>query len=312
MDYTRLATEGVNPATVGIDLCETEEILQLIHAEDQKVIPAVGRVLPEIALAVDRTVAGMRAGGRLIYVGAGTSGRLGVLDASECPPTFGTSPEQVVGLIAGGDRALRSPVEGAEDDEALGQADMDRLKAGRNDMVVGVTASGNAPYVLGAVRRAKERGAATTALCCARPGAVIDAADIAIVPVVGPEVIMGSTRMKAGTAGKLVLNMLSTAVMVRLGKVYQNLMVDLEASNRKLRDRAVRIIMEAVGVSRPAAEEALREAGGALKPALLMLLCGCSLDSAESLLEKEPNVRRAQWICARAGELLERDPIGLL
>lgn len=311
MDYTQLVTEGVNLDTKEIDLCSTEEILRLIHAEDGKIVPAVGQVLPELAQAVDLAVEGMRRGGRLIYMGAGTSGRLGVLDASECPPTFGTTPDKVVGVIAGGDRALRTPIEGAEDNEEQGASEIDRLKVGPNDTVVGITASGNAPYVLGAIRRAKELGASTVALCNARPGTVIDLADVAIVPVVGPEVIMGSTRMKAGTADKMVLNMLSTTVMIRLGKVYKNLMVDLAATNKKLRDRAVRIIMEAVGVSRQEAEEALRKSDGALKPALLILLCGCSLESAIALLEREPNVRRAQWICSRADELLDRDPVGM-
>lgn len=311
MDYTKLATEGVNVDTTGIDLCGTEEILRLIHAEDAKIVPAVGQVLPELAQAVDLAVKGMSQGGRLIYAGAGTSGRLGVLDASECPPTFGTDPGQVVGVIAGGDGALRRSVEGAEDDEELGAADIERLDVGPLDTVVGITASGNAPYVLGAVRRAKELGAATVALCNARPGTVIDEAEVAIVPIVGSEVIMGSTRMKAGTADKMVLNMLSTTVMIRLGKVYENLMVDLEASNRKLRDRAVRIIMQAVGVRRRDAEEALAASGGALKPALLMLLTGCGLEAAVELLEKEPNVRKASQIAIRAGELLNRDPMGM-
>ncbi len=293
MDYTKLATEGFNHKTSEIDLIDTEQILQLIHDEDCLVAPAVGLVLPEVARAVNLAVKGIRAGGRLIYAGAGTSGRLGVLDASECPPTFGTPPGMVVGLIAGGDRALREPIEGAEDSEELGAEDIDSLSTGKHDTVVGVTASGNAPYVLGAVRRAKERGAATVALCNALPSTVAEAAHIAIVPVVGSEVIMGSTRMKAGTADKMVLNMLSTAVMIKLGKVYKNLMVDLAASNKKLRDRAVRIIMHAVDVSREEAEEALRLSGGELKPALLILLCGCSKETAVSLLRHEPNVRRA-------------------
>lgn len=307
MDYSHLATEGVNLNTRDIDLCDTREILRRIHTEDSAIMPAIGRVLPEIAQAVDLIVAGMKKGGRLIYAGAGTSGRLGVLDASECPPTFGADPGQVVGVIAGGDAALRISVEGAEDDQALGAADIDRLGLGCGDTLVGITASGNAPYVLGAVYRARERGAATVALCNACPGTVIDAADIAIVPVVGPEVIMGSTRMKAGTADKLVLNMISTTVMIKLGKVYQNLMVDLSASNKKLRDRAVRILMQAAGVSRGQAEEALKKSGGELKPALLILLCGCGLDAAVSLLKKEPNVRKSYELCLRTAEPQEKN-----
>jgi len=299
MDYSNLATEGINPNTLDIDLCCTDEILRRIHMEDCLVAPAVGLELSNIALAVDRIVEGMSQGGRLIYVGAGTSGRLGVLDASECRPTFGVDPGQVVGRIAGGDRALRYSVEGAEDSEEQGAQEADALELSENDTLVGITASGTAPYVLGAVRRARERGAFTVALCNTRPGAVIDAADMAIVPVVGPEVIMGSTRMKAGTADKLVLNMISTTVMIRLGKVYQNLMVDLSARNRKLNDRALRIIMQAVGVSREEAERALKESGGELKPALLILLCGCGLEEARDLLGQEPSVRKAKelWSC---------------
>lgn len=294
LDYSNLATETTNPRTVDIDLCDTWEILRLIHQEDQNVAAVVGHVLPQIAQAVDVIAAGMRRGGRLIYAGAGTSGRLGVLDASECPPTFGTERDRVVGVIAGGDRALRTPIDGAEDNEAWGEADICRLKIGPDDVVVGISASGNTPYVVGAVRQAKALGAATVALCNAVPSAVAEAADIAILPIVGPEVIMGSTRMKAGTADKMVLNMISTAVMVKLGKVYQNLMVDLSADNRKLRDRAVRIVMEAVGVARPEAEAALEASGGAVKPALLTLLCGCNLETAREILAQEPNVRRSR------------------
>lgn len=292
LDYAQLITEGVNPLTTNIDLCETEEILRMIHQEDTKVAPAVAQVLPEIARAVDAIVDGMRKGGRLIYVGAGTSGRLGVLDASECPPTFGTEPDRVVGVIAGGDTALRHAIEGAEDNYEMGVAAMDELQIDHKDTVVGITASGNAAYVLGAIERAAQLQAATVALCNTYPGRVIDAADIAIVPVVGPEVIMGSTRMKAGTAEKMVLNMLSTASMIKLGKVYQNLMVDIAATNRKLQDRTVRIIMEATGVSREEAEEALCKSGGQLKPALVLLFCDCDVETAAQLLSREPNIRK--------------------
>lgn len=293
MDYARLITENVNPDTTNIDLCDTEGILDLIHQEDCKVAPAVGQVLPDIAWAVDVICARMRSGGRLIYVGAGTSGRLGILDASECPPTFGTEPEQILGMIAGGDKALRSAIEGAEDCYALGVSDIQGLKTGKKDTVVGITASGNAQYVLGAIEQANRCGAASVAVCNAFPGSVIDAAGIAIVPVVGPEVIMGSTRMKAGSAQKMVLNMLSTAVMIRLGRVYRNLMVDLAPSNNKLRDRTVRIIMQAVDVSREEAEQALDLCGGSPKPAIVLLLCGCSAETAGMLLQREPNVRKA-------------------
>lgn len=293
MDYARLITEKVNPDTVDIDSSDTAGILQMMHREDCKVAPAVGKVLPEIARAVDVIYARMRSGGRLIYAGAGTSGRLGILDASECPPTFGTEPEQVLGIIAGGDRALRASIEGAEDCYALGGSDIKRLKTAEKDTVVGITASGNAQYVLGAIEQAKRLGAATVAVCNAYPGSVIEAADIAIIPVVGPEVIMGSTRMKAGSAQKMVLNMLSTAVMIKLGKVYRNLMVDLSPSNNKLRDRTVRIIMQAVDVSREEAEQALERCDGHPKPAIVLLLCGCTAETAVLLLEQEPNVRKA-------------------
>lgn len=292
LNYAQLITEGINPLTVNIDLCETEEIVRIIHREDSKVAPAVEKVLPEVAQAVDVAVKGLRAGGRLIYVGAGTSGRLGVLDASECPPTFGTDPGMVVGVIAGGDKALRSAIECVEDSQEQGAAAMEDLRVGSTDTVVGIAASGNTPYVLGALERAKQLGAATVALCNTFPGAVIDMADIAIVPVVGPEVIMGSTRMKAGTAEKMVLNMLSTASMIKLGKVYKNLMVDISATNNKLQDRVVRIVMEAADVSRPEAEEALRNSGGKVKPALVMLLCGCDMETAELLLKRQPNIRK--------------------
>lgn len=292
LNYAQLITERINPLTVDIDLCETEEIVRIIHREDSKVASAVEKVLPEVAQAVDVAVKGLRAGGRLIYVGAGTSGRLGVLDASECPPTFGTDPGMVVGVIAGGDKALRSAIECVEDSQEQGAAAMEELQVSSTDTVVGIAASGNTPYVLGALERAKQLGAATVALCNTFPGAVIDTADIAIVPVVGPEVIMGSTRMKAGTAEKMVLNMLSTASMIKLGKVYKNLMVDISATNNKLQDRVVRIVMEAAGVSRPEAEEALRNSGGKVKPALVMLLCKCDMETAELLLKRQPNIRK--------------------
>ncbi len=293
MDYSELTTEKVNPNTVNIDTCSTMEILEEIHAEDCKVADAVGRTLPEIEKAVDIIVERIRSGGRLIYVGAGTSGRLGVLDASECPPTFRTDPNLVVGIIAGGDKALRTSVEGAEDCYSQGGKDLDRLYVSEKDAVVGISASGNAPYVLGALEHAKKLGAASIALCNTFPGSVIQAADVTIVPIVGPEAIMGSTRMKAGTAQKMVLNMLSTAAMIKLGKVYHNLMVDLSPSNHKLKDRTIRIIMQATGVPRAKAEHALQQAKGETKTAILCLLCHCSVEEARSLLEKEQTISRA-------------------
>lgn len=293
MDYANMITEQVNPDTVDIDLCGTEEILELIHKEDCKVAAAVGKVLPQVAKVVDAAVAGMRQGGRLIYVGAGTSGRLGILDASECPPTFGTDPDQVVGIIAGGDVALRNAIEGAEDNYQLGAQDIENMEVCQRDTVVGITASGSARYVLGALEAAKARGAATAAVCNTFPGAVASAAQVAVVPITGPEAIMGSTRMKAGTAQKMVLNMISTATMIRLGKVYHNLMVDLAPSNTKLKNRSVRIVMQAAEVSRQEAEQALAQAGGYPKQAILQLLCGCDAETAQELLACESTLRKA-------------------
>lgn len=293
MDYSELTTEKVNPNTVNIDTCSTMEILEKIHAEDCKVADAVGKTLSEIEKAVDTIVDRIKSGGRLIYVGAGTSGRLGVLDASECPPTFGTDPDLVIGIIAGGDKALRTSIEGAEDGYNQGGKDLDLLHVSEKDAVVGISASGNAPYVLGALEHAKKLGAASIALCNTFPGSVIQAADVAIVPVVGPEAIMGSTRMKAGTAQKMVLNMLSTATMIKLGKVYHNLMVDLSPSNHKLKDRTVRIIMQATGVPREEAECALQKAKGETKTAILCLLCRCGVEEARRLLKKEQTISKA-------------------
>ena len=293
MDYSELTTEKVNPNTVNIDTCSTSDILKKIHAEDCKVADAVGKTLPEIEKAVDIIVARIKLGGRLIYVGAGTSGRLGVLDASECPPTFGTDPGLVVGIIAGGDKALRNSIEGAEDCYSQGGGDLDLLQVSEKDAVVGISASGNAPYVLGALEHAKKLGAATIALSNTYPGSVIQVADVAIVPIVGPEAIMGSTRMKAGTAQKMVLNMISTASMIKLGKVYRNLMVDLSPSNKKLKDRTLRIITQATGVTREEAEHSLQQAKGETKTAILSLLCGCEAEEAHRLLEKEQTISKA-------------------
>jgi N-acetylmuramic acid 6-phosphate etherase len=239
-------TESRNPATQNIDTVSTLEMVRLINVEDAKVAMTVKVELPAIAEAIDRIAARMRDGGRLIYIGAGTSGRLGVLDASECPPTFNAAPEQVVGLIAGGNVALTTAVEGAEDSTESGTRDVAALDVGVQDSVVGITASGGTPYVLGGMAEARQRGALVVSLACNRPAPVHELADVAIAPIVGPEVITGSTRLKAGTAQKMVLNMLSTGVMIRLGKTYGNLMVDVQATNTKLRQRARRIVVEAV------------------------------------------------------------------
>ncbi len=251
-----LATESRNPATTHIDSVSTLEMVRLMNAEDAKVAAAVEAELPAIAEAIDRIAARMRDGGRLIYIGAGTSGRLGVLDASECPPTFNAAPEQVVGLIAGGEVALTTAVEGAEDSQDSGARDIAVLNVGAQDSVVGIAASGGTPYVLGGMEEARQRGALVISLACNRPAPVHDLADIAIAPIVGPEVITGSTRLKAGTAQKMALNMLSTGVMIRLGKTYGNLMVDVQATNAKLRARARRIVVAAVQDARSRMQEA--------------------------------------------------------
>ncbi|WP_298721550.1 N-acetylmuramic acid 6-phosphate etherase [uncultured Oceanisphaera sp.] len=295
-DLARLASEGRNPDTLHIDRQSTLEILTTINTQDKQVPEAVERVLPAIAAAVDTIVAAFHRGGRLVYMGAGTSGRLGVLDASECPPTFSVPDDMVVGLIAGGPQAMFRAQEGAEDNEQLGAQDLQRLELNANDVVVGIAASGRTPYVLGGLHYARQQGAATVALACNGDSLIGQAADIQIEPEVGPEVITGSTRLKSGTAQKLVLNMLTTASMIRLGKVYQNLMVDLNASNLKLQARAQRIVMQATGVDEHAAAEALQRADQQVKLAILMLLSG--LDKAEA----EARLTHGQGVLRRALE----------
>ncbi len=264
-------TEQRNQASKNLDHMSSREIVSLMSREDQKVAPAVARELPAIADAVDGIAARMQAGGRLIYVGAGTSGRLGVLDASECPPTFGVSPDLVIGLIAGGQKAVTQPVEGAEDSKSQALRDLKKFHLTRNDSIVGLAASGTTPYVLAAIAYAKRRGALTISITANRKSPLARAANIAITPDVGPEVLTGSTRLKAGTAQKMVLNMLSTATMVRLGHAYENLMIDLTKTNRKLRDRAKRILMEATGKPVSDVEHALRQSKHNLRVALIIL-----------------------------------------
>lgn len=283
MDQRR--TEQRNSSSKNLDDMSAIEILRLMNVEDCKVAPAVGRELSAIARAVDGIVTRMKNGGRLIYVGAGTSGRIGVLDASECPPTFGTSPELVRALIAGGERAVTEPVEGAEDNKENARQDLKRIRVAKNDSVVGIAASGTTPYVLAAVAYAKQHGALTIGVTANRKSPLARAANIAITPDVGPEVLTGSTRLKAGTAQKLVLNMLSTATMVRLGHAYENLMIDLTKTNRKLRDRAKRILVEATGKSMSEAEHALRQSKHNLRVALIMLKRRISAERAQKALE---------------------------
>ena len=284
-DRAHLTTEKRNPRTRDIDRRSTLGIVDAINAEDRRVAPAVGLERRRIARAVDLVVESFRRGGRLVYVGAGTSGRLGVLDASECPPTFGVSPTRVQGIIAGGRRALVRSAEGAADRESDGAAAVDRRGVGPRDTVCGIAACGLTPFVCGAVRRARARGARTIFVTCAPEVACRIRADVVIVPVVGPEVVTGSTRLKAGTATKLVLNTLTTAAMIRLGKVYGNLMVDLRATNAKLRDRAERIVMQVTGLARPRARTLLARAGGAAKVAIAMHFLGVGRARAARLLE---------------------------
>jgi N-acetylmuramic acid 6-phosphate etherase len=278
-----LLTEQRNPASAAIDRLATEEMLRIINAEDAKVAAAVGAAIPKIAALIDGAAARMTAGGRLFYVGAGTSGRLGVLDASECPPTFSVSPELVQGIIAGGDAALSRSTEATEDDATQGASDLVSRGLGRSDTVVGIAASGRTPYVLGAVRKAAESGALTGGISCS-PGSELSAAvGIPIELLVGPEVITGSTRLKAGTATKLALNMISTGVMIRLGHVYGNLMVNVQPSNEKLRDRAARIIAAAAEISTDRAACLLAE-GGSVKAAIVMAVKGLGREDAQRLL----------------------------
>jgi N-acetylmuramic acid 6-phosphate etherase len=283
MDQRR--TEQRIQASKNLDHMSAIKILRLMNREDCKVAPAVGRELPAIARAVDGIVSRMQNGGRLIYVGAGSSGRIGVLDASECPPTFGTSPKLVRALIAGGKRAMTEPKEGAEDDKGSARRDLKKIRVAKNDSVVGIAASGATPYVLAAIAHAKQDGALTIAVTANRKSPLAKAVTIAITPDVGPEVLSGSTRLKAGTAQKMVLNMLSTATMVRLGHAYENLMIDLTKTNRKLRDRAKRILVEATGKDVSQAEHALRQSKHNLRVALIMLKRRISAEKARRTLE---------------------------
>jgi N-acetylmuramic acid 6-phosphate etherase len=279
-------TERENPRTANIDRLPTLRLIELINDEDRSVAEAVERVLPAVAQTIDQVVERLKAGGRLFYVGTGTSGRLGVLDASECPPTYGVSPERVQGVIAGGDVALRNSIEGAEDDEAAGGADLRARGVGAGDAVIGITASGRTPYTVGAVRWARSIGCFTAALSCVPGSAVTTSADIAMVPVVGPEVITGSSRMKAGTAQKMILNMISSAAMIRLGFVRGNRMTNLMPRNEKLRQRSLRILIAETALDAAAAEELLRQAGGEVRVALVMHRACVARDIATGALDE--------------------------
>ena len=279
-----LSTESANPASVDLDVLSTLELVGLINREDATIASAVASQARAIAEAIDRVSERLARGGRLFYIGAGTSGRLGVLDASECPPTFNADPEQVQGLIAGGDSALRLSVEGAEDSAEAGARDLAAAGVGSGDAVLGIAASGSTPYVRGALEYAKSRGALCLALSCNENAPIAECAEVMIAPVVGPEVLAGSTRMKAGTATKMVLNTLSTGVMVRLGKTYGNLMVDVRASNRKLENRSLRMLIHLTGLSEPAARERLASADGELKTAVVAERLGIDVETARAKL----------------------------
>ena len=281
-----LITEQRNPNSMNVDSLSALEIVQLMNEEDKQVPVAIEKCLPQIAQAVECIVAAFQQGGRLVYIGAGTSGRLGVLDASECPPTFGVSPEMVKGIIAGGERALRHPIEGAEDSKAQAVVDLQTIHFSSKDVLVGIAASGRTPYVIGALEYAKSLGSVTVSIASNPNSAMANIVDIAIDTVVGPEVLTGSSRLKSGTAQKLVLNMLTTASMILMGKCYQNLMVDVQASNEKLKARAIRIVMQATDCDKALAEETLKQADQNAKLAIMMILSGLDRAQAEALLEK--------------------------
>lgn len=281
-----LITEQRNPNSKHVDSLSALEIVQLMNQEDKQVPLAIEKCLPQIAQAVECIVAAFQQGGRLVYIGAGTSGRLGVLDASECPPTFGVSPEMVKGIIAGGERALRHPIEGAEDSKTQAVVDLQTIQLSSKDVLVGIAASGRTPYVIGALGYAKSLGSVTVSIASNPNSAMANIVDIAIDTVVGPEVLTGSSRLKSGTAQKLVLNMLTTASMILMGKCYQNLMVDVQASNEKLKARAIRIVMQATDCDKALAEETLKQADQNAKLAIMMILSGLDRAQAEALLEK--------------------------
>lgn len=297
MQYDQLTTEAVNADTIHLDEMTAAEIVAAMDASDREAAQAVHRAQPALTRAVQAAYEAIDAGGRVIYLGAGTSGRLGVLDASECPPTFGVEPELFVGVIAGGDTALRRSVENAEDNPAGGEAALRELHLTDRDFMVAISASGSAPYCLGALEYARAVGAKTGAIVCNAASPMAQLAEISMELITGPEVLSGSTRLKAGTATKMALNMISTGAMALWGKTYENLMVDVRATNRKLIDRCVRIVMRATGADRPQAETLIQEAGGNLKAAILMRLTGATLAQALSALEKaKGHVKKAAEI----------------
>ena len=292
MDH--LTTEQNNPESVAIDQMDPIQIAMLMNREDLKVVAAVERVLPEIARAIEKVTERVQAGGRLIYIGAGTSGRLGVLDASECPPTFNTPPALVVGLIAGGHRALTNAIEGAEDNRQAGEEDLRGVEVDAKDVVCGIATSGRTPYVLGGLAYAQSLGAATLGVTCNEVSELTEVSDVLIAPVVGPEILSGSTRLKAGTATKMVLNMISTGTMIRIGKTYGNWMVDLRATNVKLKDRSIRIVSGITGLDRQRAESLLARCDGEVKTAIVSQALGVEkIEAQERLKAAAGRLRKA-------------------
>lgn len=285
-----LDTEQRNQNTKNIDQLSTLEVLEKINAEDATVPVAIKKVLPAIEKIVDLAYTAVKAGGRVIYVGAGTSGRLGILDASECPPTYGVSPEMFQGIIAGGKEAIFKAKEGAEDSLTLAQKDLEEIHLSKNDLVVGIAASGRTPYVIGALQYAQKIGASTASIACSSHAKISQYADAPVEVITGAEVICGSTRMKAGTAQKLILNMISTTTMIKLGKVYQNYMVDVQPTNEKLKSRATHMIQEITGVSKEEAQALYKESNAHVKVAIVMALCHVDLDNAKKLLEENEKI----------------------
>ena len=292
-ELASLATEQRNPASAEMDLLDTVSLVTLMNREDRRVALAIEPELPRIAEAVDIIAQRLRDGGRLIHIGAGTSGRLGVLDASECPPTFNTSPDQVIGLIAGGDHALRHSIEAVEDDPEAGAEALQAIDLDARDVVVGIAASGRTPFVLGAMTYAKTLGAFTIGICNTSPSRLAEVVDIPISPLPGAEILTGSTRLKAGTAQKMVLNMLSTGAMIRIGKTYGNLMVDVQPTNAKLRSRAIVIVRDAAGVDEERARTALDDAHGEVKTAIVALVLGIAVEEARERVMRARGVVRA-------------------
>lgn len=294
INLNAMVTEGRNKNSMNIDTLSTLELVKIINEEDKKVAVAVEAELNNVAKSIDKIVDSFKNGGRLIYIGAGTSGRLGILDASECPPTYGTSPEMVIGIIAGGEKAILKAVENAEDNEELCVEDLKKINFNKEDILVGIAASGRTPYVMGGLKYANNLGATTVGISCNPDSIIAKTAIIAISPIVGPEVVTGSSRMKAGTAQKLILNMLTTGSMIKMGKVYSNLMVDVEATNLKLVERQGKIVVDATGCSKEEAEIALSKCDRHCKTAIFMILSGKNVEEAQEILKRnEGYIRKA-------------------